>query len=48
MFDVEPSGSKRVEGVKIENQNTDLENVHFVGLCCIIKLWQSPKGRVTE
>jgi hypothetical protein len=32
----EPSGTKLVEDIKIKNQNTNLEKVHFVGLYCII------------
>jgi len=28
--------SKHLEDIKIANQNSNLENVHFVGLCCII------------
>jgi len=32
----EPSGSKRVEDIKIKNQNINLGNVHFLGLYCIL------------
>jgi hypothetical protein len=28
--------SKRVEDIKFKNSNINLENAHFVGLCCII------------
>jgi hypothetical protein len=34
----EPSSSKRVEDIKIKNQNINLGNVHFVDLYCIITL----------
>jgi hypothetical protein len=34
----EPTGSKHVEDIKFKNQNINLENVHFVGLYCIIIL----------
>ena len=32
----EPSCSKHVEDINIKNSNINLENVHFVGLCCRI------------
>jgi hypothetical protein len=32
----EPSGLKHVEVIKIKNWSINLENVHFVGLYCII------------
>ena len=34
----EPSRSKHVEDIKIKNLNIHLENVHFVGVCCIVRI----------
>ena len=32
------SGSKHVEDIKIKDENMNLENVHFVCLCCMMWL----------
>jgi len=34
----EPSGSKHVEEIKIENQKVNLEKAHFVVSCCVTLL----------
>jgi len=40
----EPSLSKHAEDTKNKNYNIILENVHFVGLCCIVKRNLKPSG----
>jgi len=39
----EPLGSQRVEDIKFKNQNINSENVHFIGLYCIIILQYTVK-----